>query len=55
MSERMTSNEKGESSCPAHPIISLFGKSGGEVQLNGLEKSPSQQIVLGRNNTSLSR
>lgn len=51
----MKCNEKGESSCPLHPITTLFGKSGGEVQLHGLEESPWQQIVLGRNNTSLSR
>lgn len=55
MHERIPSNEKGESPCPLHPIISLFGKPGGEVQLHGLEESPCQQIVLGRNNTSLSR
>ena len=38
-----------------HSSLSLFGKPGGEVQLHGLEGSPCQQIVLGRNNTSLSR
>lgn len=38
-----------------HSFLSLFGKPGGEVQLHGLEESPCQQIVLGRNNTSLSR
>lgn len=37
MSERMPSNEKGESAYPLYPIISLFGKLGGEVQLHGLE------------------
>lgn len=35
--------------------LSLFAKPGGEVQLRGLEWSPCQQTVLGRNNTSLSR